>query len=107
MQEHALGVIEAGKDDQMPDHDETLLKLLALAVARGDRPTPGELLDQARENEAEGFKRWSARGVAAHLRRYGLTTIKSHGSKRYGLVTIEDLGRLQANYGFDLGIENP
>jgi len=99
-----LGVIEAGRDEQMPDYDETLLKLLALAVARGERPTPGELLEAAREIEAEGFKRWSPRGVAEHLRRYGLVTSKSHGAKRYGLVTTEDLGRLQNNYGFDLGI---
>ena len=106
MQEHALGVIEAGKDEQMPDHDETLLKLLALAVARGDRPTPGELLDQAREVESEGFKRWSAKGVSEHLKRYGLQTIKTDGRKRYAHVTTEDLGRIQANYGFDLEINN-
>jgi hypothetical protein len=104
MQEHALAVIDSGKDEQMPDHDETLLKLLALAVARGDRPTPGELLEDARETEPEGFKRWTAKGVAEHLRRYGLQTLKTDGRKRYAHVTADDLGRLQANYGFDLGI---
>ncbi len=42
MQEHALATVEAGRDDQTPDHDETLLKQLAAAVRLGERPTPGE-----------------------------------------------------------------
>ena len=105
MQEHALSVIETGKDEQIADHDETLLRLLADAVRQSERPTPGELLDLAKESEPDGFKRWTAKGVSEHLRRYGLQTIKSHGRKRYAHVTADDLGRVQASYGFDLGFK--
>ena len=104
LQEHALETIDTGKDDQTPDHDETLLRLLAEAVRCGERPTPGELLDQAKENEPEGFKRWTARAVAEHLKRYRLTTNKTDGRKRYARATVEDFGRIQASYGIDLGI---
>ena len=102
MQEHALDTIDAGRDDQAPDHDETLLRLLTEAIRRGERPTSGELLEKAKETEPEGFKRWSPRGVAGHLKRYGLTTNKTDGRKRYGRVMLDDLGRIQTNYGIDL-----
>jgi len=106
LQEHALETIDSGRDDQTPDHDETLLRLLAEAVRFGDRPTPGDLLDRAKEAEAEGFKRWSPRGVSEHLKRYGLTTNKTDGRKRYARVTLEDLKRIQTNYGIDLGLQD-
>ena len=106
MQEHALATIDSGRDDQTPDYDETLLRLLAQAVRFGDRPTPGELLDKAKAAEPEGFKRWSPRGVAEHLKRYGPTTIKTDGRKRYARVTLDDLRRIQTNYGIDLGLQD-
>ena len=105
LQGHALETAERGRDDQTPDFDETLLKLLADAVRLGERPTAGELLDKAKEGESgEGFKRWSPKAVADHLRRYGLITKKSDGRKRYGRVTLDDLRRIQTNYGIDLGL---
>jgi len=104
LQEHALATIDAGRDDQTPDHDETLLRLLAAGIRFGERPTPGEILDKAKATEPEGFKRWSPRAVAEHLKRYGLTTIKTSGQKRYARVTQEDLGKIETNYGIDLGL---
>jgi hypothetical protein len=104
LQEHALTTIDSGRDDQTPDHDETLLRLLAEAVRFGERPTPGDLLDRAKEGEAEAFKRWTPRAVAEHLKRYTLATIKTDGRKRYARVTLDDLGRIQTNYGIDLGL---
>jgi hypothetical protein len=105
MQAHAMTVIEAGKDDATPDQDESLLKLLADAVRSGDRPTPAEILDKARHAEPEGFKRWTPRGVAEHLKRYGLATNKSCGRKVYGQVTVSKLLAVQENYGVDLGMD--
>jgi hypothetical protein len=104
LQGHALEVAESARDDAQPDHDETLLRALADAVRYGERPTPGELLERAKEGESgDGFKRWTPRAVAEHLKRYGLTTAKSHGKKRYTQVTADDLTRIEESYGIDLG----
>ena len=104
MQAHSQMVIDTGVDRQVPDHDETLLRLLTVCVRQQQKPTSGELLDRARELNPESFRRWSAKGVAECLRRHGLTTIKSHERKRYARVTIDDLAQVQESYGFDLDI---
>jgi len=104
LQEHAMATADAGKDDSTPDHDETLLRLLAEAVRFGERPTPGDILEKAKEAEPEAFKRWTPRAVAEHLKRYSLRTIKTVGQKRYARVTIEDLGQIETNYSIDLGL---
>jgi len=106
VQEHALVVAESGRDDQTPDHDETLLRLLAQSIRFGERPTPGDLLEKAKVAEPEGFRRWTPRAVAEHLKRYGLGTNKTDGRKRYSRITLEDLGQIQTSYGIDLGISD-
>lgn len=106
LQEHALATIDATRDDQTPDHDETLLRILAAAIKDSARLTPGEILDLAKEDDAEGFRRWSPRGVAEHLKRYGLKTHKTVGAKRYSQVTLEDLRQIERNYGIDLGLQD-
>ncbi len=106
LQGHALETIDAGRDDQTPDHDETLLRLLAESVRFGERPTPGEILDKAKGAEPEGFKRWTPRAVSEHLKRYGLATIKTDGKKRYARVGRDDLGRIETSYGIDLGLQD-
>mgnify|MGYP003748385171 CR=1 FL=1 len=104
LQAHALEVAESAKDDAQPDHDETLLRLLADAVRYGERPTPGDLLARAKDGESgDGFTRWTPRAVAEHLKRYGLATAKSHGKKRYTQVSADDLVRIEESYGIDLG----
>ncbi len=106
LQKHALSTIEVGQDAQVPDLDEVLLRVLAKEVQGGERPTPKDLLALARESEGEVFRNWSPKAVADHLARYGLRTMKTHGAKRYGRVSIDDLRRVQESYGYDLGIES-
>ena len=106
MQDHALASIDWAKDDQTPDHDETLLKILADEIRSGHAPRPSEILDKAKEAEPEFFKKWTARGVSACLKRYRLTTNKSCGRKIYGRVTLDHLRRVQESYVVDLGFED-
>lgn len=105
VQEHALEVIEGARDEQIPERDQTLLKALADAVRSGERPTPGELLERAKTSEPDGFGRWTPRAVSEYLKRYGLTTCKTDGRKRYSRVSLADLERVQISYGVDLGID--
>jgi hypothetical protein len=102
---HALSTIESGRDDQTPDADETLLRILANALRNGERQTPGEILAKAKQLEPEGFKHWGARGVSSHLKRYGLETRKSHGERVYGPELTEMLGKIQQSYGIELGAD--
>ena len=105
MQDHALISIEASKDDQTPDYDETLLRLLADAIQDGERPTNGEILERAKVISYDTFRSWSPKGVTTHLGYYGLRTKKTNGQKRYCDVTLNDLRRIQVSYGVDLGIQ--
>lgn len=104
MQRHALESINSAKDQSTPPDDEVLLKSLANAVLRGDRPTPKEVLADASQEEPSTFQRWSAKGVANRLRRYGLQTAKSHGRQEYR-PSLDELARIETNYGIDLGLE--
>ncbi|MBN2023915.1 MAG: hypothetical protein JW809_14120 [Pirellulales bacterium] len=104
MQEHALDTIDTGRDDTTPAHDEIVLRLLAESIEYGQRPTPGELLERAVKADPAAFKFWTARSVATALKRYGLTTAKSHGQRKYTQSTREDLQRIETAYGMDLGI---
>jgi hypothetical protein len=103
MQKHALANIEGAQEDQTPDVDETLLRLLVEDLRAGNTPTPGEILTKAQTAEPQTFRNWSARGVAEHLKRYGLTTHKTGGRKVFGQEGIDRLRRVQACYGIDLG----
>jgi hypothetical protein len=104
MQAYALDTIDAGLEDQTPDVDETLLRLLAEALRAGGQPTPGEILGKAQVADGQGFRTWSARGVAEHLKRYGLTTHKTAGRKVFGPEGLGILHRVQNCYGMDLGL---
>jgi hypothetical protein len=104
VQEHALATIDAGKDDQVGDADEILLRLLAERRANLDTPTPGEILKAAQEAEPTVFRQWSAKGAANALKRYGVRTVEVHGRKVYSRVTLADLRRIQATYGVALGL---
>jgi hypothetical protein len=108
VQQHALATIDAGRDEQTPDCDETLLRLLTEAVRCGDRPEPGELLKKAQEADAAAFKNWTARGVTSHLKRYGIPTPKkSMGRRVFRDVTIDHLRRVQDAYAIDLDVPEP
>jgi len=103
VEEYALDTIGEDQEDATPDADETLLRLLADALREGDRPTAGDILAKAQEAEERGFGNWSARAVAEHLKRYGLTTHKTGGRKIYGQDALERLRKVQESYVVDLG----
>lgn len=103
MQTHALDTIGQGQEDATPDVDETLLRLLADALREGEQPTAGDVLAKAQEADERGFRNWSARAVAEHLRRYGLTTHKIRGRKVYGQDEAGRLRKVQDSYFVDLG----
>jgi len=104
LQAHALQSIDLGRDDSVPDTDETLLELLAEHVQRGEQPTPGELLQEARVRDVDAFTRWSPRGVSARLANYGVRTKKTHGRRAIKGVTIGQLATIQDTYAIDLGL---
>jgi hypothetical protein len=104
MQRDALESIDAGKDDQVSDTDEALLRILAERRANLETPMPGELLRAAQEGEPNVFRQWTAKGVSNALRRYGIHTATVHGRKVYSRVTLAELGRIQSTYGLALGL---
>jgi hypothetical protein len=105
MQQHALATIEANQDDQTPEADEVLLEELTEFVRIGCFPTPGEILNKAKERDPKTFDKWVPQTVSRRLKSYGIPTPKkSHGERRYRDVTLETLRRIQRNYNIDLGI---
>jgi len=104
VQEFAAESIESGRDDQTPDCDEVLLRILADAVRMGQSPTPKEILERARQQDPRMFDKWSAKGAANALKRYSIMTHKSHGRRAYGHVPLAQLRQVQARYNMDLGL---
>jgi hypothetical protein len=107
MQEHAAECIESGQDEQTPDCEETLLKILVDAVRLGQSPQAKDLLAKAMEEDSRTFTNWSPKGVGNALRRYGIVTRKVQGKRTYGNVTLDDLRNVQSAYGLDLGLTEP
>jgi hypothetical protein len=108
MQRHALAIVEAGKDDQVPEADEVLLEVLTEQVRCGNQPTPGNILSTAKERDPATFEKWVAQTVSRRLKNYGIPTPKkSHGERRYKDVSLQTLLRIQKHYGIDLGIADP
>jgi hypothetical protein len=104
VQRHALNTIDTGKEDQIPDADETLLEILTDAIRAGWSPTPGEILNTAKERDVTTFAKWIPRTVSNKLANYGIKTDKGR-QRRYQSVTLADLRRIQTHYGLDLGLE--
>jgi hypothetical protein len=104
--DHAIQTIEAGRDDAVPDTDELLLRLLADSVVAGANGelTPHAILRRATEREPNLFGRWSTRGVASALKRYGVSSSKSNGQRTYRDVTPAQLVQIQQVYGVDMGL---
>lgn len=103
LREHALGAIESAKEETIPDHDEILLRRLTEMVANQECPTSKEVLQSAVEEEPQGFNKWTARAVANHLRRYGVTTTKTNG-RRVFRPSLVQLKEIQETYGIDLNL---
>jgi hypothetical protein len=103
MQRFALDSIDGARDDQIPDADQALLEILADKLRIGDRPTPGEICDRAKERDKATFDKWSGRTVSNRLRPYGLVA-KKYDRRREYRYTLADLARIQRNYMIDLGV---
>jgi hypothetical protein len=106
LRKHALLLIESSREASTPPDDEALLRALARAVGSGIAPTAGELLATVSESEPSLFHKWSARAVAAHLKRYGLLSRKANGRHIFDPAPA-DLRRVQESYGIDLDLPQP
>jgi hypothetical protein len=106
LRKHALLLIESSREASTPPDDEALLRALARAVGSGIAPTAGELLATVSESEPSLFHKWSARAVAAHLKRYGLLSRKANGRHIFDPAPA-DLRRVQDSYGIDLDLPQP
>ncbi|MBA7527940.1 hypothetical protein ES705_20122 [subsurface metagenome] len=104
MQDHAIGHIESGQDEQTPDCDEALLRSLAKLLESGSSPIAKDVLEEAKTEESRMFDSWSAKGAANALKRYSIKTKKTVGRRTYRHVTLDDLKHVQAVYGMDLGL---
>lgn len=105
MEDHAAAVIEATRDDALPDADEQLLSTLADQVRAGQYMTCKSLLELLRQSDANTFdpRWWSPQRVSRTLKRYGIETRKSAG-QRVVDARLKDLERIQTAYGLDLGL---
>jgi len=104
LQSHALQTIDGAKDEQTPDTDETLLRIIADAVRIGRWLTAQEILDKAQELDQASFKNWHPRTVQGRLKSYGIPKAVKSGSRRqYRDVTPDLLQRIQYSYDIDLG----
>lgn len=106
LRNHALLLIEQSREAATPPDDEVLLQALARAVGSGIAPTAGELLATVADAEPSLFRNWTARAVAAHLKRYGISSRKTNG-KKFFAPSPADLRRVQESYGIDLDLPQP
>jgi hypothetical protein len=105
VQNHALASIDANKDEQTPDSDEILLRILA--AESFEWLTASEVLSRAVEVEPALFKNWMPRTVSARLKAYGIPAPRKSGNRReYRDVTPEIFLRIQRHYGIDLDIHD-
>ena len=109
VQRHALECIESSRDDQLPDADEILLRIVADKVRFGVAFSPGDLLATAKEEDCATFQNWRPRTVSNRLRQYGLPPARrsTHGRRVFDGVTLEHMRRIQQNYRIDLSIASP
>jgi len=103
---HALDTIEAGRDDQLPDADETLLRIVAEKFQAGLTFTSGDLLSAAQQSDPLPFQRWTPRTISNRLRQYGIPAPRksTHGRRVFDKISLTMLTRIQQNYGIDLDI---
>ena len=106
LQDYAQSVNEASRDDQTPEADELLLRALTRKIKDGECPRASDVLEQARTEEPNLFKLWTAPAVGKHLRRYGIQTQHS-GDRRFRDLTLNKLWEIQRRYGVELGLAEP
>jgi hypothetical protein len=101
MREHAVRTIEATSDTTVPAEDEVVLRALGRLVADQKRTTAKAILQACKEGESSLFRDWSERRIAACLKRYGLSTRRSHGQSLFE-PSVEVLSRIQGVYRVDI-----
>ncbi|MCY2929853.1 MAG: hypothetical protein NTV86_10240 [Planctomycetota bacterium] len=108
VKQHALDCIDAGRNDQVPDADEVLLRTVADMVRGGEVFTAGDILTAVQGHDANLFGRWMGRTVSNRLKLYGIPPArKSTNGRRVFDVSLGHLALVQQNYGIDLDIACP
>ena len=104
LQEHALASIDRGRDESIPDADETLLRIVADAVTVWGPIDGGRNSRQGRGNGAGGIQSLATQdgAGAAEILLHPRRPRKSGNRREYRKVTPEVLRRIQASYGIDL-----
>ncbi len=93
------------KEDSVPCADEAVLQAMTHLLklnAHGVRAS--DVLARVQEEEPALFSRYTARGIGAILKRYGLQSARS-GGKSYFRPDDKQLQAIQDSYGIDLGLE--
>ncbi|TWU22441.1 hypothetical protein Pla52o_34970 [Novipirellula galeiformis] len=102
MGNHAQAMTVAAADDVTPEADPVFVAALHRLLTETQLPTAGEVLRRAKEIDDEIIDdKWSAKGVAGVLKRYGFRTFKSNGRRVYRLAA-EDVATIAERYGFDI-----
>jgi hypothetical protein len=96
--------IEQSRECLISEIDEIVLTVFAEEIKVNDRLSPGDILAECRKLDQNLFSKWTAKGISSLLRRYGFQTTKSHGRRIYREVSIDDLKKVQTNYGIDLNL---
>ena len=104
--EYAQRMTDRQKDDSVPCVDEAVLQALVnLLELNMHGVRASEVLTAVQADEPALFGRYSARGIGAILKRYGLQSTRS-GGKSYFRPTDEQLLAIQDSYGINLGLQS-
>ena len=105
VQEYAKKTTARHRDDSVPGADEAVLqatvRLLKLKV---HGVTAAEVLVRVQQDEPALFSRYSAKGIAVILKRYGLQSTRG-GGKSLFRPDDKQLQAIQDSYGINLGLE--
>jgi hypothetical protein len=104
IQQFAKTLMDSTGEEEIPVADEIVLQYLTRLIRIGEQPQPRDILDRVRESNPETFSKYTAKGIANLLKRYGVKTNKTRGTRVYSHITLSQLEQIERNYGFDLGI---
>lgn len=99
--------LNAYSESRLPDADHIILATLRHLSKRGVEPTPAQLLEEAQRREPATLTRWSPAGVAATLRRHGISTAKTMGLKRYRHLSEASFTAIERRLGAQIDILEP
>lgn len=102
---YAAKAVEAGREDTVPDLDETVLRIARHLCSGTGTPTPSAILKQAQAEDSATFGRLSPRTVSKVMAKYGLRTSKSN-SRRVYRIGADQFRTISESYGFDLGTDD-